>query len=512
LAGNTSRLVAPSAAALIDSLRGVGYSLETAIADLIDNSITAGAGVVDLRFEWRDGAPVTVLLDDGRGMTDAELELAMKFGGTGAWAVRAEDDLGRFGLGLKTASLSQARRVTVATVKAGSRAVLRWDLDYIRHVEDGWHLLEGCEPGSEPLLEPLLLQDHGTLVLWELIDFGRREEPPNYSSFLEDIEAVEHHLAMVFHRFLNGDARRLKILINGRKVTGWDPFLESHGSVRPRPEQKVGQGAARAVVRGFILPHRDRFASAKAYEDAGGPAGWNAQQGFYIYRNKRLLSAGGWLGLGGSRAWTREESSRLGRIRVDLANAADADWNIDVKKSVARPPVALRPRLSVIAQDVRAIARAVFVHRGAYGPRVKSAEVERLWEPLQTASRSGYRIRRDHPAVEAATPSGRTEREAFLGLLTLAERTVPVDRIWLDVTERSADGGPPAPDEVDDELMEAARGLAAILIRRGFPKAAAVARVAALEPYDTVPEFAARLKKRLGAETGPGDGNGRYGR
>ena len=422
----------------------------------------------------------------------------MRFGGTGASVPRAEDDLGRFGLGMKTASLSQARRVTVASRTDAGRAVLRWDLDHIRNVDDGWHLLEGCEPGSDVLLEPLWRKARGTLVLWELIDFGRRDEAPSYPSFLEDIEAVEHHLAMVFHRFLNGDARQLTIRVNGRKVAAWDPFLESHPSLRRRPEQRLGQGPARVVVRGFILPHRDRFASARAYEDAGGPAGWNAQQGFYIYRNKRLLSAGGWLGLGGSRAWTREESSRLGRIRVDLTNTADADWNIDVKKSVARPPVSLRPRLSSIAQDVRAIAREVFVHRGSYGSRVKTAEVDRLWESVQTASRSGYRIRRDHPAVEAAMPAGRADREAFLSLLTLAERTVPVDRIWLDVTERSGDAVTLEADEVDDELMEAARGLAAILIRKGLPTAAAVARVAALEPYDTVPDFAARLRKRLG--------------
>jgi hypothetical protein len=160
--------------------------------------------------------------------------------------------------------------------------------------------------------------------------------------------------------------------------------------------------------------------------------------------------------------------------------------------------VSLRPRLSAIAQDVRAVAREVFVHRGSYGPRVKSAEVERLWESIQTASRSGYRIRRDHPAVETAMPAGRAEREAFLSLLTLAERTVPVDHIWLDVTERSGDAAAPTAGEVDDELMEAARGLAALLIRRGLPRAAAVARVAALEPYDTVLDFAARLTNRLG--------------
>jgi hypothetical protein len=497
LARAPSRIVAPSAAALIESLRGVGYSLETAIADLIDNSITAGASVVEIAFDWGDGVPRISVLDDGGGMTDANLELAMKFGGTGPRQVRDTADLGRFGLGLKTASLSQCRRLTVASVHDGQPSALRWDLDYIRDVSDAWELLEGFAPGSEGCLDVLSGRTAATLVLWELIDFGRRDEIVTRSAFLEDIEAVEQHLAMVFHRFLNGDARQLMIKVNGRKVVAWDPFLENHPATRKRPEQALGPGAGRVLVRGFTLPHRDRFKNEREYVAAGGPAGWNAQQGFYIYRNKRLLAAGGWLGLGGSRAWTREESSRLGRIRVDIPNTADQDWSIDVKKSVARPPASLRPRLALIAQDVRSVAREVFVHRGSYGPRTKSHEIERIWEPAQTADRIGYRIRRDHPAVVAATPGDAAARAAFNGLLTLTERTVPVDRIWLDVTERPGGAGAPQIAWVDSELTEAARALAAVLIRKGLSKAAAVEKVSRLDPYDTIPGFAEMLALSL---------------
>jgi hypothetical protein len=488
-----SRIVAPSAAALIESLRGVGYSLETAIADLIDNSITAGAAIVEITFDWGDGVPTISVLDDGRGMTDAELELAMKFGGGGPHQARDAADLGRFGLGLKTASLSQCRRLTVASVQGGQRSALRWDLDYIRDVSDAWELLEGAAPGSENRLEVLTGRPAGTLVLWELIDFGRRDEAISRPVFLEDMEVVEHHLAMVFHRFLNGDARQLTIRLNGRKIAAWDPFLESHPSTRRRPEQALGRGAGRVLVRGFTLPHRDRFRNEREYLAAGGPAGWNAQQGFYIYRNKRLLAAGGWLGLGGSRAWTREESSRLGRIRVDIPNTADQDWNIDVKKSVARPPASMRPRLSQIAQDVRTSAREVFVHRGSYGPRTKSDEIERIWEPAQAKDRIGYRIRRTHPAVVAATPGDAVDRAAFDSLLTLTERTVPVDRIWLDVTEKPGGVDVAQMSGVDPDLTDAARALVAVLIRKGSSKEAAIEKVSRLDPYDTIPGFTEML-------------------
>jgi hypothetical protein len=307
------------------------------------------------------------------------------------------------------------------------------------------------------------------------------------------MESVERHLAMVFHRFLSGDARRVQIKLNGLKVTGWDPFLEGHDATRRGPEQTIRSDGGRIVVRGFALPHRDRFKTEKEYLTAGGPAGWNAQQGFYIYRNKRLLAAGGWLGLGGSRAWTREESSRLARIRVDIPNSADRDWRIDVKKSVARPPSSLRPRLSGIAQNVRRIAREVFVHRGNYTPPTKREEVGRIWEPGRQGDQLRYRIRRDHPAVVAAKPSDAAEQAAFEALLVLAERTVPIDRIWLDVTENPGGAGMATPIAPDDELTDAARALTSILIRRGVPREEAIHRVAGLDPYNAIAGFADRL-------------------
>jgi hypothetical protein len=487
------RIVAPSAAALIESLRGVGYSLETAVADVIDNSIAARASVVEITFDWGDGTPRVSILDNGRGMTDAELERAMQFGGNGPHQSRDADDLGRFGLGLKTASLSQCRRLTVASVRDGERTTLRWDLDHIRDVSDAWELLEGCAQGSEPFIEPIAAENAGTLVLWELVDFGGGETGLSAEEFREEIETVERQLSMVFHRFLNGDARRLVIKLNGRKLVGWDPFLEDHAATRRRPEQLLPTRGGRISVRGFVLPHRDRFRNEQEYLAAGGPAGWNAQQGFYIYRNKRLLAGGGWLGLGGSRAWTREESSRLGRIRVDIPNTADQDWSIDVKKSVARPPAPLRPRLSAIAQDVRRVAREVFVHRGGYGPRVANEEVERIWEPAAGTDQVRYRIRRSHPAVQAAMPDEPVARAAFEALLVLTERTVPIDRIWLDVTEKPSGAGLNHTAPPDDELTDAARALANLLIRKGVPREDAIQRVARLDPYNSMQGFADTL-------------------
>jgi Histidine kinase-, DNA gyrase B-, and HSP90-like ATPase len=125
-------------------LRGVGYSLETAIADLVDNSIAAGAGQIEIGLSWKDSDAVLTVLDDGSGMSEERLVEAMRFGGKGPQIQRADTDLGRFGLGLKTASLSQCRQLTVASKSDRGRvAAFTWDVDLIAEGDGGWHLLEG---------------------------------------------------------------------------------------------------------------------------------------------------------------------------------------------------------------------------------------------------------------------------------------------------------------------------------------------------------------------------------
>ena len=489
-----SRQIPPSAAALIESLRGTGYTLETALADLVDNSIAASAGSIEIALEWNDGAPYVIIGDDGNGMAEARIIEAMRFGGAGPAKARDSADLGRFGLGLKTASLSQCRRLTVASRRDGVTSAFCWDLDHIRKTGDAWELLEGLPDGIRPLATPLDARSSGTFVIWDRIDFGRLREKPTLKAFLAGIERTERHLAMVFHRYLGGDARKLRLTLNGVRIRAWDPFLEEHVATIPRPEQVLDSGGERITVRGFILPHPDRFANATALEAAGGPDGWAAQQGFYVYRQKRLLSAGGWLGIGGSRAWTREEFSRLARVRIDLPNTIDEDWRIDIRKAQARPPEALRPQLERIAGDVRRIARQVFFHRGR---RMEAATqpdgVARMWQVNPPPATRRYIIRRDHPLVAMLRERLAGDAGLLESFLELAERTVPVDRIWLDTVEN----GPPATPGGDpmgySPLIESARGIVRTMVAAGLDRAAAVAAVADMEPFDSVPDIADRL-------------------
>src|SRR5262249_31381530 len=187
------------------------------------------------------------------------------------------------------------------------------------------------------------------------------------------------------------------------------------------------------AVQGFGLPHRDRFRTEAQFTEAGGPEGWNAQQGFYVYRQRRLLSAGGWLGLGGTRTWTREEPSRLARIRIDIPNTADRDWRIDNRKALAPPPDATRKRLQKIADGGRRKAREVFVHRGLFGARTKDAEVSRIWQINGDGAARRYTISRNHALIRLLVEHLGKRADLLEAALDLLERTVPVERVWLDV-------------------------------------------------------------------------------
>jgi len=491
MSSSRSRSAPPRASAMLESLRGLGYTPATAIADIIDNSITARAKTVEILAEWRMEKSSIRILDDGDGMTPAALDSAMRLGARNPLDPRDPQDLGRFGFGLKTASFSQCRCLTVASRRGDAMECLRWDLDYLADSpDDGWHLLEGPAPGSEGQLEILGNVKSGTLVVWERLD---RIVTDGYTvqDFLDLLDSVERHLAMVFHRYLEGPSPRLQILINGRAIRPWDPFLRGHTAVIPSPEEPLRTTAGEGRIQTHVLPHKDKM-DRELHDHAAGPDGWTAQQGFYVYRNERLLVAGSWLGLGPSRPWCKEEAYRLARIRVDIPNTADAEWKIDIRKSEARPPASLRPRLTRIAEDVRSLAKRVFAHRGEY-QRGPALPVLQAWRAERTASGTRYRIDENHPAVRHVIDQAGPLLPALMAMLRVIEETVPVQRIWLDTTEEQEtplNGFAGAPSEVVmDVLGELFQGM----LKRGMSVEDAREKLMATEPFQRYPELVAGL-------------------
>jgi hypothetical protein len=418
---------------MIEALRGLGYTTASALADIIDNSISAQAENVAILFFWEGSSSRIAIIDDGDGMDDCQLERAMRLGERSPLEIRTASDLGRFGLGLKTASFSQCRRLTLASRNNGAIHCLRWDLDVLATSTDGgWHLLEGAAPGSEPYLDHLNAFPSGTLVLWEVLD---RIVTPGSSEqdFLDLMDRVEIHLAMVFHRYLGGARPRLHLTLNGRPVTPWDPFLASHPATWSSPIDHFFVDHGVIEVQGHVLPHKDRL-SLQEFESAAGPDGWTAQQGFYVYRNERLLLAGNWLGLGQGRAWTKEEAHRLARIRLDIPNTVDSEWKIDIRKSTARPPLAVRGRLTRLAEDTRARARRVFAHRGQIVPIV-GGQLAQAWRAEHFLGGIRYRIDVNHPVVRTVLDEAGELSVQIKAMLRVIEETIPVQRIWLDTTE-----------------------------------------------------------------------------
>jgi hypothetical protein len=333
----------------------------------------------------------------------------------------------------------------------------------------------------------------GTLVLWEMMD---RVVTTGYTSddFHDLIDNIESHLAMVFHRLLQGPRARLKLLLNGQPVEPWDPFMSGHPAkpwTSPTTNHATGYGTV--SVQCHVLPHRDKL-TIMEFEANAGPAGWTAQQGFYVYRNERLLVAGGWLGLGNSRAWNREEAHRLARIRLDIPNTADADWKIDVRKSTARPPVSLRPWLTLLAENTRERARRVFAYRGTPAPAQDNTPIEQAWRVERVKAGIRYRIEETHPSVAAVLDRAGELQPLVKSMLRVIEETVPVQRIWLDTAENKETPRTGFEGEPNAAIIEVASVLFDDLIeRKGLSVEEARKAMLRTEPFQKYPALVAKL-------------------
>ncbi len=504
-------LAIPRPDALIESLRAVGYTLPTALADIVDNSIAAAATTIWITFHWAGAHSAITILDDGRGMTEGTLLEAMRPGTQSPLEERGPRDLGRFGLGLKTASFSQCRSLSVATRQRGARlAIRRWDLDYVEQHNE-WRLLRGIEQEAQHYLTDLEGLSQGTLVIWRKLDRLVDGRPPTddtaHESFQNRISEVKEHLSMTFHRFLSGKAQivdqPLRIFVNGTSpehlLAPWDPFLKDHPATQRSPLEILGQGQTQVRVQGFVLPHKDRL-SDEQYQCAAGRRGWHAQQGFYIYRNDRVLVPGDWLRLGRSKAWQKEEHFRLARLSIDICNTQDFDWSLDVKKSTARPPDLIRDRLTDLAEGIRRQARHVFFHRGEVGTKPGGDHAFPFQRPWTATERGGhriYRVNRGHPLVSGVFARLGPLKEDVDAMLRVVEETVPVERIWLDSAE--CPGGHAMPYEGLDEavIWSDMRRTYELLRSGGCSTAAAIQYLRGMEPFNRYPHLADKLDEEM---------------
>lgn len=423
----------PSPEALISSLRDIGYSFQTAIADLIDNSITAKARRIDIIALWNQDHPFVAIIDDGNGMDKDELCAAMRFGSTSPLEVRATGDMGRFGLGLKTASISQCLKLQVLSKKDGGVWNAIWDLERIcRNHESSWQIaLESGLALSDVCLRELA-EKHlegrasGTIVFWTRMD--RMEKDATNDSFNTTVANLRRHLGLTFHRLLHGGPHGLTITVNNRAVEPFDPFNEDNLACQAFPEETIVIDGEKIKARAFVLPHHSKT-TAEEYERFGGADGYRGSQGFYVYRNKRLIISGTWF-----RLRPRTELTKLVRIRVDIPNSLDSIWKIDIKKSGADLPEKVRRELARVYGLALKRNEAVVYRRGY---QIPSMVGEPLWHRSEVDKAISYSVNRESYAFRNllnALPENR--KEQFLSFVRLLESRLPTEQVYADICDK----------------------------------------------------------------------------
>jgi hypothetical protein len=433
----------PHAASLIQSLRDIGYSCETALADIIDNSITAGADKVEIMSDLGGAEPAVGILDNGSGMSLEELVEAMRPGTKNPLCDRADHDLGRFGLGLKSASFSQCKRLTVITRKEGIFSGATWDLDEVAET-NRWEIALHDQPNDIPWADRL--EANGTLVLWRSLDRlsgGIEHDASKRAAHINHTLAnAERHIRLVFHRFMSEGRKSLSIWLNGRKLEPIDPFgtkYPSHQSDRPdRLELKNGT----VDFQCFTLPHHKSIPKS-AWDDLGGPEGHLKSQGFYVYRGRRLIIAGSWLGLA-----RQSELTKLCRIKVDIPNTMDADWKIDVKKASAQLPPQVRERMRLLVERLTQTSKRTYQRKGQ---RLVDSNYMPIWQRVQKDGAIIYRPDPSHPVfADFAARLPDDLQSEFANLVGLIGSSVPIASLHADFAGNAEEL---RADETDTEAL-----------------------------------------------------------
>ena len=418
------KVLTPQADNLMESTRSIGYSLQSAIADIVDNSIAAKAKNVYIQFP-RCNHEYLSILDDGMGMTFDELLVAMMYGSKPISLAREDSDLGRFGLGLKMASLSQCRSLTVISKKNGNYSCATWDLDFIKYNKNWTIQLPSLEEiGQFCEIENLQKLESGTLVLWEKLDLMLQGINDVDSDVLKkNFVDVENHLSLVFHRYLNYfekiednciDKRRfsLNIECNGVRLTGIDPFISEQSSLAFSPEQLPNTNEI--SITPWVLPFPNKIPQ-KVLKEIGD---LQQNQGFYIYRNKRLVIKGSWFYLN-----RKAELSKLIRVQVDIPNSSI----IDIKKSSATLPESLKKYLKKTVENLTVRSKRTFTKRA----KIENLQ-DGIWKRIETEEgKVSYEVNLDNEYVRMIV--GKYPEIKLL--LKLISTSLPDNSIYNDRTE-----------------------------------------------------------------------------
>lgn len=407
----------PEARLLLMSLRSVGYTEEAAIADIIDNSISADATKIDITFDW-DRRRI-IINDNGFGMDADSLIKNMRIGSADPGMIRPSKDLGRFGMGMKTATFSLGKRLTVITKTSDGFANATWDLDDVLQI--GWQLIIQEDDALSEFYG--MLGEQGTIIIIDKLDrlVDKNDIAKSKQKFFRVLSNTEKHISLIFHRFIEEDG--LELTINGNIVEAWNPFIPENRATQELSEEPVysDDGLHEVTIQPYILPHKTKFSSPDDFKKAGGPKGWNYHQGVYLYRNKRLIVYGTWFDF-----IRKEPAYNLARIRVDISSTGDELWNIDIKKSTASLPLFMRDTMARVIDIATEKSATVYNSRGTYSKNPTIPNLSYVWEQRKTNGKYSFHINKKHILLKSIRAQLDQEgKDSLFAYLSLVENFAP---------------------------------------------------------------------------------------
>jgi hypothetical protein len=430
----------------IKTLMRIGYTMPSAVSDILDNSVTANAENMEIHSLPGLKEPNISIVDDGDGMSPDELIHNMKIGCKDPSDERLRGDLGRFGSGLKTASFSQARKLTVISKKAGEPICAAvWDIDRIEY-ENTWclEILEEDEVKSHPLLLLSSQMEHGTQVIWEKLTCLNKTSHSldNETVMSSNLSELSDYISLHFHKFMEGKSKR-SFLINGRKLEAIDPFMSRSQGYQEGRSEKLRCKGGYIEINTHVLPHFNRM-EAKQLERLGGANGIVQNQGLYIYREGRLINAGGWLGLAKT-----SQLGALARVEVNVPSSLDQDWSTDVKKASLQLPPRIKKELRKFLSDPIQRSKRVYRYRG------KQDEANKYWNIQENDNDKtiSYQISAGNdPLNEIFTAISKEQKSKLIKYLGQLAENLPLNHIYQKMSESPRDIDQ---ENVTDALLEA---------------------------------------------------------
>ena len=335
-----TKILPPDPVGTIQGMRHTGYDFNTALADIVDNSVDADSTEIHIKIEMDEDGVFISVADNGCGMDEETLLRGMQYGGKGADNPKR---LGKFGLGLKMASTAFCKKLTVITRDSADSKLLKaiWDLDHVASVGECELLLGGASKFEKETLEETASGSSGTLVIWDEIDrvlkdFENPTGAPARASLGRKINAFRVHAAMTFQRFLDPDDKRapnIRMTLNGEDIIAWDPFClaemggDSGTELVAEAKLTIIQNGEKLypTLNAYVIPHKSDYSSDEAFKKAKIS---NDRQGFYIYRENRLIYSGGYLGMR-----SKEPHTSLLRVEYSFDYLLDEALRVDIMKS-----------------------------------------------------------------------------------------------------------------------------------------------------------------------------------